>query len=143
MNSKSLVKVFTTQIRSLLEFGAVTWHPMLTIENSKSIERVQRSALAIILSPDYRSYDEALAKTDLERLDKRRITLSLNFAKKAAKHPVHSKWFSKQDVDTNMQTRSVKPSYKPVQARTNRLLKSPISYFTQLLNIDAAKSICQ
>ena len=143
MNSKSLVKVFTTQIRSLLEFGAVTWHPMLTIENSKSIERVQRSALAIILSPDYRSYDEALAKTDLERLDKRRITLSLNFAKKAAKHPEHSKWFSKQDVDTNMQTRSVKPSYKPVQARTNRLLKSPISYFTQLLNIDAAKSICQ
>ena len=116
---------------------------LLTIENSKSIERVQRSALAIILSPDYRSYDEALAKTDLERLDKRRITLSLNFAKKAAKHPEHSKWFSKQDVDTNMQTRSVKPSYKPVQARTNRLLKSPISYFTQLLNIDAAKSICQ
>ena len=142
MNTKSLVKVFTTQIRSVLEFGAVTWHPMLTKENSNSIERVQRSALAIILSPDYRSYEEALAKTELERLDKRRIKLSLSFAKKSAKHTEHSSWFCKQDLNTNMQTRSFKQPYKPVQARTNRLLKSPVPYFTQLLNNDAAKIIC-
>ena len=141
MNTKSLVKIFTTQIRSVLEFGAVTWHPMLTKENSNAIERVQKTALAIILSPDYRSYDEALYITKLEKLDKRRIALSLNFAKKATKHPEHSKWFSKQDVSTNVQTRALKPPYKPVQARTNRLLKSPVPYLTQLLNIDAAKNI--
>ena len=116
MNTKSLVKIFTTQIRSVLEFGAVTWHPMLTKENSNAIERVQKTALAIILSPDYRSYEEALDITKLERLDKRRIALSLNFAKKASKHPEHSKWFSKQDVNTNVQTRALKPPYKPVQA---------------------------
>ena len=141
MNTKSLVKIFTTQIRSVLEFGAVTWHPMLTKENSNAIERLRKTALAIILSPDYRSYGEALDITKLERLDKRRIALSLNFAKKATKHPEHSKWFSKQDVNTNMQTRALKPTYKPVQARTNRLLKSPVPYLTQLLNIDAAKDI--
>ena len=140
MNIKSLVKVFTTQIRSVLEFGAVTWHPMLTIQNSKSIERVQKSALAIILSPNYISYEEALAMTELERLDRKRVKLSLNFARKAAKHPEHSNWFCKQDVNTNIQTRSFKPPYKPVQARTQRLLKSPVPYFTQLLNFDATKS---
>ena len=140
MNTRSLVKVFTTQVRSVLEFGAVTWHPMLTLQNSKSIERVQKSALAIILSPNYRSYDEALAKTELERLDRRREKLSLNFAKKAAKHPEHSNWFCKQDLNTNMQTRSTKAPYKPVQARTQRLLNSPIPYFTQLLNADATKT---
>ena len=69
LNLSSLVKVFTTQVRSVLEFGAVTWHPMLTTANSKSIERVQKAALAIILSPNYKSYVEALALTKLERLD--------------------------------------------------------------------------
>ena len=141
MCTKSLVKIFTTQIRSVLEFGAVTWHPMLTKENSNAIERLQKTALAIILSPDYRSYDEALDITKLERLDKRRIALSINFAKKATKHPEHSKWFSKQDVNTNVKTRALKPQYKPVQARTNRLLKSPVPYLTQLLNNDAAENI--
>ena len=92
-------------------------------------------------SPDCKSYDEALDKTKLERLDKRRIVLSLNFAKKATKHPEHSKWFSKQDVNTNVKTRALKPQYKPVQARTNRLLKSPVPYLTQLLNNDAAENI--
>ena len=140
MNTRSLVKVFSTQVRSVLEFGAVTWHPMLTLQNSKAIERVQKSALAIILSPNYISYDEALAKTELERLDKRREKLSLNFAKKAAKHPEHSNWFCKLDPNTNMQTRSTKAPYKPVQARTQRLLNSPIPYFTQLLNADATKT---
>ena len=127
-------------VSSATRFGAVTWHPMLTLQNSKSIERVQKSALAIILSPNYRSYDEALAKTELERLDRRREKLSLNFAKKAAKHPEHSNWFCKQDLNTNMQTRSTKAPYKPVQARTQRLLNSPIPYFTQLLNADATKT---
>ena len=134
MNTRSLVKVFTTQVRSVLEFGAVTWHPMLTLQNAKAIERVQKSALAIILSPNYRSYDEALAKTELERLDKRREKLSLSFAKNAANHPQHSSWFMKVEQNTQCQTRSVKAPYKTVQARTQRLLKSPVPYFTNLLN---------
>ena len=139
LNLSSLVKVFTTQVRSVLEFGAVTWHPMLTTANSKSIERVQKSALAIILSPNYKSYDEALALTKLERLDNRRAKLSLSFAKKAAKHPEHSSWFMKLEQNTLCQTRSFKPPYKAVQARTQRLSKSPIPYFTNLLNAEAGK----
>ena len=136
----SLIKIFTTQIRSVLEFGAVTWHPMLTVANSKSIERVQKSALATIFSPNYRSYEEALAQAKLERLDTRREKLSLSFAKKAAKHPEHSSWFLKQEQNTQCQTRSFKPPYKSVQARTQRLLRSPVSYFTNLLNAEAAKA---
>ena len=53
LNTPSLVKIFTTQIRSVLEFGAVTWHSMITKENSRTIERVQKSALAIIRGPKY------------------------------------------------------------------------------------------
>ena len=140
LNTPSLIKIFTTQIRSVLEFGAVTWHSMITKENSRAIERVQKSALAIILGPDYNGYDSALLQTNLQRLDIRRTNLSLSFAKKSAKHPLHSNWFCKQQQDNmKMKTRASKPTSKPAKARTKRLMKSPIPYLTGLLNNDATK----
>ena len=139
LNTESLLQIFRTQVRSLLEYGAVTWHSMLTDENSKSIERVQKSALSIILGPDYICYENALERTKLERLDQRRIKLSLSFAKKAVNHPQHSSWFNLEQTDKQIHTRSVKPLCKPVQARTQRLSKSPIVFLTNLLNVDHAK----
>ena len=65
VNRASLLQVFTMQIRSLLEFGAVVWHSMLTDQNSKAIERVQKTALAVILGPCYVCHENALAQTDL------------------------------------------------------------------------------
>ena len=49
LRTESLLQMYITQVRSLLEYGAVTWHSMLTDENSKTIERVQKSALSIML----------------------------------------------------------------------------------------------
>ena len=141
LNTPSLIKIFATQIRSVLEFGAVTWHSMITKENSRTIERVQKSALAIILGPDYNGYDSALLQTNLQRLDIRQTNLSLSFAKKSAKHPLHSNWFCKQQQDNmKMKTRASKPTFKPAKARTQRLMKSPIPYLTGLLNNDATKT---
>ena len=81
-----------------------------------------------------------IEKTKLERLDLRRIKLSLSFAKKSVKHPLHSSWFKKQPENEHINTRSAKPKFAPVQARTQRLKRSPISYLTQLLNDDAHNS---
>ena len=134
LKRRNLVKVYTTQIRSLLEFGAVTWHSMLTKENEKCIERVQKAAVSIILGPDYHDYQSGLMQLGLERLDLRRVKLSLNFAKKATKHVKHSNWFVENIASKQVNTRSVKQTYKPVQARTQRLMKSPISFLTNQLN---------
>ena len=90
LNTASLMQVFTMQIRSVLEFGAVVWHSMLTDQNSRAIERVQKSALSIIFGPSYICYDNALLQTALKRLDERRDQLCLTFAKKTLKHPLHS-----------------------------------------------------
>ena len=139
LKTHSLVKIFITQIRSVLEFGAVTWHSMITKENSRTIERVQKAALAIILGPDYIGYDYALSQTNLQRLDIRRTALSLSFAKKSAKHPLHKNWFCNQNENMKIKTRAAKPTFKPAKARTQRLMKSPIPYLTELLNNDAAK----
>ena len=130
----SLVKIYTTQVRSLLEYGAVSWHSMLTIENEKAIERVQKSAIAIILGAEYENYEQGLSNLSLQRLDLRRKKLCTTFARKAANHPLHSNWFQKNDLPIKVKTRSQKQTYKPVRVRTQRLLRSPIPYMTMLLN---------
>ena len=134
LKTSKLVEVYTSQIRSLLEFGAVTWHSMLTKENERSIERVQKTAVHVILGHEYNNYESSLAQLSLQRLNLRREKLSLTFAKKAAKHPHHSNWFVKNEAQKNVNTRSQKQSYKPIQARTQRLANSPIPYMTDQLN---------
>ena len=82
---------------------------MLTIENEKAIERVQKSAIAIILGAEYENYEQGLSNLSLQRLDLRRKKLCTTFARKAAKHPLHSNWFQKNQSKnkiskTNIQT---------------------------------------
>ena len=134
LKSSSLVEIYTSQVRSLLEFGAVTWHSMLTKENEKSIERVQKAAVAIILGQEHKNYQSSLEKLALQRLNVRRETLSRTFAKKAAKHPRHSTWFVKNDSQNHINTRSQKQTFKVTQARTQRLRNSPIPFMTNQLN---------
>ena len=106
LKTSSLVKIYTTQIRSLLEYGAVSWHSMLSIENEKAIERVQKSAVAVILGSDYENYENSLAVLALQRLDIRRKKLCTTFARRAAKHPQHSNCFQKDDAYMTIDTKS-------------------------------------
>ena len=68
----------------------------------------------------------------MEKLSQRRKQLCLKFAKRALKSEKFSKWF-KPSVP-NMRTRTEKPKFCNVVSRTARSEKSPISYFTKLLN---------
>ena len=102
LNTPSLIKIFTTQIRSVLEFGAVTWHSMITKENCRTIQRVQKSALAIIHGPIYNGYASALHQTNLQT---------------AGQHETENQ-----------------------SSKTQRLLKSPIPFLTELLNNDATET---
>ena len=127
-----LIDVYNKQIRSILEFAAVVWNAGLKKEDITKIERVQKSAFAIILGAQYQSYEEACITLNMKHLSQRRKILSLKFAKKAAKHPIHSKWFIKNQEENY--TRLKKSTYKPVCGRTERFLNSPIPYYTKLLN---------
>ena len=131
-STTTLLDVYCKQVRSVLEFAAVVWDSGLTLENTTQIERAQKSAFAIILGAEYKSYNEACTRLSMETLAKRRKKLSLNFATNPVKHPVHKSWFLEND--SARQTRSVKQPFKPAQARTTRFLKSAIPYLTELLN---------
>ena len=82
-NKEELLDVYVKQIRSVLEYAAVVWHPGLTVTNTLDIERVQKACLAVILGRSYSTYESsALHETGLERLTKRRESLCLKFARK-------------------------------------------------------------
>ena len=48
------------EVRSILEFAVPLWHSGLTLKQSHSIERIQKTALAIILDENYINYDVEL-----------------------------------------------------------------------------------
>ena len=127
-----LKDVYIKQVRSVLELAVPAWHPGLTLSDSQDIERVQKSALHIILGTQYNSYSSALNTVHLDSLADRREAICLKFSKKATKHEKHSNWFK---LNTrNRVTRQPMTKFCPVIARTRRFQDSPISYLTQLLN---------
>ena len=132
-NQEKLLDVYIKQIRSVLEYAAVVWHPGLTAINCLNIERVQKACLAIILGKSYISYTNALQLTTLESLENRRESLCLKFARSTIKNPKFKHWFE-EDVKI-IETRRLKKNLKDVQTRTKRFRESTIPYLTQLLNM--------
>ena len=132
--NEQLKDSFVKQVRSIMEFAAPAWHAAITNAERTDIERVQKTAMHIILGEEYSDYRRALQTVGLDSLESRRTTLCLRFAKKAVKHPKHSSWFQ---LNTNtVNTRREKDKYYPVYADHTRFKTSPISYLTKLLNSD-------
>ena len=127
-----LIDVYIKQIRSLLEFAVAVWHPSLTNEDRLKIERVQKSALSIIMGQEYKSYRSALKKFNLESLFSRRNKLCKKFARKSQRHTKFSKWFKPSTRRTL--TRNIPKKFCEVYSRTERYKRSPISYLTNILN---------
>ena len=132
VSKETLVDLYYKQVRSVCEYAAVVWAAGLTQADITNIERVQKSACSIILGSNYSSYEDALKKLKMKTLVERRKILCLKFAKKASLHPEHKKWFVENHQIQN--TRTKKPTYKPVCARTDRFINSAIPYLTSLLN---------
>ena len=129
---EQLSDVYKKQIRSVLELAIPVWHSSLTQTNRISIERVQKSALQVILGPAYESYRYACLKLNLLTLEERRDNICKKFAEKAIKNPKHKKWFKVNKL--NERTRQKQTTYCNVFARTKRFENSPISYLTKILN---------
>ena len=103
-----------------------------TNDDRLRIERVQKSALCIILGENYHSYRSALKQVKLESLYTRRNKLCKKFAQKSLKNSKFCKWFKPNDRKTS--TRLIRPKFCEVVSRTERFRKSPISFLTDVLN---------
>ena len=130
-SQEDLLDVYTKQIRSLAEFAVPVWNSSLTGEDISNLERLQKTALHIILSDQYSSYSSALKKTGLEKLSDRRSKICIKFAKRAQKHSKFSNWFK---PNPKRNKRLQQPKFRPVVFKKDRFKKSPLSYLTNLLN---------
>ena len=116
ISTDELKDIYILFVRSLLEQSAPVWHSSLTQENINYLERVQKSAVRIIMDDKYRGYKKSLNFLDLESLnDKTKDMFPLNFK-------TH-----------NMDTRYAE-KYKVQHANTERLKNSSIIFMQMLLN---------
>ena len=134
-----LLDVYYKQCRSIIELAVPAWAPGITSRECRQIERVQKTALAIILGDSYKSYSQACKILCVESLKQRRINICLKFAIQAQKSDRFSRWFAhneepKPTINTRYVENKIKHTFKPVKTRTRRYLRSPIPYLTNLLN---------
>ena len=130
---EDLKNVYFLFVRSLLEQSATVWHSSLTAENSADLERVQKSAVKLILGEKYIDYEKSLIQLDMESLFDRRENLCLNFALKCVRNPKTKHMFPESKKTHQMETRKSE-KYEVQHANTERLKKSAVIYMQNLLN---------
>ena len=133
-----LKNIYVLFIRSILEQSATVWHSSLTEDNISDLERVQKSAIKVILQDQYKGYKNGLAQLGIEDLKSRREYLCLEFAKKCVKSPKLQHMFPKAHKEHKMNTRN-EDVYQVQHANTGRLQDSAIIYMQKLLNEDQKK----
>ena len=105
----------------------------LTEHNKSDLERVQKSALKVILGSKYVSYQKALDILDLETLEERREHLCLKFAQKCTRNEKAKKIFPLKKKIHPMNIRK-EEIYEVQNANTDRLQKFSVIYMQNLLN---------
>ena len=132
-NVSDLKKIYMLQVRSKLDQSAVVWHSSITRKNSSDLERVQRSAIKVILGEKYNNYKDALRVLRMDSLEMRRQKICLKFAKQCLRHEKLKELFPSHERRHNMEKRDGE-RYVVKKAMTERYRKSAIISMQRLLN---------
>ena len=138
MSRNDLLDLYKLFIRGSAEYCSVAWHSGLTQAQSKAIEKIQSTALKIILNRDYISYEDALLKTGLTTLYQRRQERCLSFSLKCLNHPQNKRLFPR-NVENNNFVRDHE-EFKVNHAYNNFYKNSAIPFNQRLLNKHAKES---
>ena len=130
---EDLKNIYFLFVRSQLEQSAVVWHSSLTEENRSDLERVQKSAVKIILGERYINYEKGLDELGIESLEERRNILCQRFATKCLKNEKAAKMFPLNEKTHQMDTRKME-KFKVQHAHTDRLKKFALIHMQNLLN---------
>ena len=130
---EDICDTYVKEIRSILELAAPVWHSGLTVKQTRDIERVQKTALKIILGNEYTNYDVACTLMGIEPLNLRREQLCLKFARKNLKQ--ENSLFTKNTQPMN--TRNKPKVVVEPKCNYKRFKNSSIPYMSRLLNSNA------
>ena len=132
VNKEDMLMTYESRIRVLLEPNVPLWHSSISKQLSKSIEKVQKACVFIILGKlATHDYHCNLAILGLEPLQDRRNYLCKTFANKTFNHPVHGQMFSRNE---GRQTRGPRRRVNVPVGRTARYNNSAIPSLSRLLN---------
>lgn len=130
-NKAELVKVYTTIIRPVLDYGCVVYHSSLTDEQDEALERLQDHALKCIFGPGA-SARSLRREAGISTLRDRRIEVADKFADKLVTHPRFEEVFPLKEARASR--RGTPETYLEYQARCDRLKNSPFHYYRRRLN---------
>ena len=131
MSQPDLLFCYKTTIRPIIDFACVTYHSLLSKEQSLAIEHLQLRAMKVIYG-EHVSYRTVIESGKIELLEDRRNDLRKKFALKTSKNPRYSDWFPlNADIEHDLRRRE---KYHIPRLRTERAKKSPIIQMRRLLN---------
>ena len=139
VSTEELINIYILFIRSCAEYCSTVFHSRLTVEQSASLERIQKASLRIILHDNYIGYAEALEMTGLETLTARRQMRCLDFSLKCVKNQKNSRIFPLNPVNNDNHIRK-KNLFKVNHASTETYKKSAVPYCQRLLNQHFSKT---
>ena len=95
-NKKDLVSCYQSLVRPVFDYTAVVYHSLLTKEQGKRLERLQKRILNII-DPGPKIYADKLTEYGITTLEERRAELVGRFVQKIlVNENFSSKWFPKK-----------------------------------------------
>ena len=116
-----ILKIYTSMIRSVLEYACPVWHTSLTKEQSDKLESIQKRALRTIF-PE-KSYTEALSTLCVDTLKQRRDHACKKLFQDMQKsdHKLHHLLPSLRDTPYDLRSNE---RYPRLKAKTDRYRKS-------------------
>ena len=135
-NKFVLKQIYYSRIRCKLEQSAAVWSSSLTQRNMNDLERVQKSAVRIIVGKPYESYTRTLQELGMMKLSERRDLICPRFAKNSLKLLNFKKLFPVHKNNHDMTTRQHE-KYKIMRSYGKRYAVSAIPSMQKLLNKDS------
>ena len=131
LNVEGLKIFYTSNVRSVISYGAPAWYCFLSDTNKQRLENMQKSCINVIL-PEF-NYDEALIALDLPKLNKFLFDISESHFSKILNnvhHPLHDRIIFNHD---RFSSRS-KYFFRPARCRTVKRQHSFFNYFMMFRN---------
>ena len=72
VSKEDLLDIYILYIRSIAEYCSVAFHSSLTVQQTQTLERIQRTCIKVILGDMFIDYNSALEMCGLEALQDRR-----------------------------------------------------------------------
>ena len=138
LDSDLILDFYVKEIRPLTEHGVAIWNSGVTKGQIIDLEKIQKTALKIILGENYISYDVACTLVNLLPLELRRTELCTNFAIKLYKSPRSGEFFTPAEklVNTRSEHQLLVTEKK---CNTKRCYNAPHSYLARLVNLNKGK----